>query len=288
MVADENLQPGGDTDHSAKNQRRAREPGERSIRGLPTSPPAGSICDIAPPRGEISTLQSSYVNGPFVIQSHSTDDSAYQEALGFLYGRINYEQMTSGSSRFPFRLQRTSELLRALGLADYLHTQTTRPKVPIVHIAGTKGKGSTACMVAASLTSAGLKTGLYTSPHLHRLEERFQIDGEPCSSGELVALVQQIRPATESVADPRHRPPSFFELITAIALLHFDRCDCDAIVLEVGLGGRLGQHQCVRSQRDRDHVDRSRPPTHSRRHDGSDRRRESWHLQSECAPGQRG
>lgn len=173
-------------------------------------------------------------------QNHSrTPDSSYQQALAFLYDRINYERIAEPAGRFKFRLQRIRELMRQLGLSDYLYNpQDTRPKVPLVHIAGTKGKGSTAAMVAAALTAAGLKTGLYTSPHLHQLEERFRIDGVLCSQQEIVHLVQRIAPATKAV-ERQLGPTSFFELTTTLALLHFDSANCDAIVLEVGLGGRL-------------------------------------------------
>ncbi len=174
-----------------------------------------------------------------MIESQSVDEQAYRAALGFLYDRINYERMASGSSRYHFWLQRTDQLLIQLGLSGYLHSQTVKPKVPIVHIAGTKGKGSTSAMVAAALTSAGMKTGLYTSPHLHHLEERFMIDGQPCSQADLVALVDRIEPVARAIGKDSGREPSFFELTTVVALLHFDTSDCDAVVLEVGLGGRL-------------------------------------------------
>jgi len=108
----------------------------------------------------------------------------------------------------------------------------------LIHIAGTKGKGSTAAMVSAVLTESGLRTGLYTSPHLHKLEERFRIDSVPCSATELVDLVGRVAPVAEEV-ERESGPASFFELTTALAMLHFDTAECDAIVLEVGLGGRL-------------------------------------------------
>ncbi len=153
-------------------------------------------------------------------------------------------------------------LLEKLGLEKYLHLSATKPlaangdvpatisptrPVPLVHIAGTKGKGSTATIVATLLTAAGYRTGLYTSPHLHHLEERFCVDGEPCSKPDLVELVDCIREAMQPEAD-RKSPESnasesngysFFELTTALALLYFDRQRCDCVVLEVGLGGRL-------------------------------------------------
>lgn len=162
----------------------------------------------------------------------------FDQALRFLYDRIDYEKLVRGTARYPFRLQRITELMRRLGLQEYLFADSENPKVPLVHIAGTKGKGSIAAMVAAALTESGLRTGLFTSPHLHRLEERFRIDGQPCSQADVVDLVTFIREVT-SQEDDATREPSFFELTTAMAMLHFDRRECDAIVLEVGLGGRL-------------------------------------------------
>jgi dihydrofolate synthase/folylpolyglutamate synthase len=163
----------------------------------------------------------------------------YEQALKYLYDRINYERIVEPTSRYKFRLQRITELLRRLGLSDYLYTESRpEPKIPLVHIAGTKGKGSTAAMVSAAISASGLRTGLYTSPHLHRLEERFCIDSVPCSEDELVDLVRRIAGATEAV-ERELGPPSFFELTTALAILHFHLSECDAIVLEVGLGGRL-------------------------------------------------
>jgi dihydrofolate synthase/folylpolyglutamate synthase len=176
----------------------------------------------------------------------TTPDDAYEKALSFLYGQINYEKMTvSNANRYRFRLQRMSELLQQLGLERYLYSPSSpKPPIPLIHIAGTKGKGSVAAMVAAMLTASGLRTGLYTSPHLHRLEERFRIDGEACPPEQLVKLAQELRQAVVSPSitsdSPRHKDgPSFFELTTALALLYFERSHCQAIVLEVGLGGRL-------------------------------------------------
>ncbi len=173
-------------------------------------------------------------------------DDAYQNALSFLYGQINYEKMTvSSANRYRFRLQRMSELLQELGLGHYLYSESSpKPPIPLIHIAGTKGKGSVAAMVAAMLTANGLRTGLYTSPHLHRLEERFRVNAEACPPEHLVTLVQEIRqavvsPSFTSDSTSPTDSPSFFELTTALALLHFERSHCQAIVLEVGLGGRL-------------------------------------------------
>lgn len=175
-------------------------------------------------------------------------DDRYDQALGFLYDRIDYERMATVTSRYPFRLQRITELLMRLELGQYLYPHSPAPPVPLVHIAGTKGKGSTAAMVAAMLSASGFRTGLYTSPHLHELQERFRIDAEPCSRQDIVTLVDQIRPIAEAMATEPVGAPSFFDLTTAMALLHFDRRRCDAVVLEVGLGGRLDStNACVPS-----------------------------------------
>src|SRR3954470_22753109 len=93
----------------------------------------------------------------------------YQDSLAFLYGRLNYERV--GMPRIPseLRLGRMRRLLRRLG--------DPHDALGVVHVAGTKGKGSTSAMIAAALTAAGYSTGLFCSPHLQRLEERFNIDG---------------------------------------------------------------------------------------------------------------
>src|SRR5207248_10100461 len=94
------------------------------------------------------------------------------------------------------------------------------------------------------------RTGLLCSPHLHRLEERFNVDGRAATAGELVALVEAVRPAVLE-ADARaagrlERGPTFFEITTAMGLLHFARRRAGAVVLEVGLGGRLDSTNAVR------------------------------------------
>ena len=193
--------------------------------------------------GERSPWESPNLEKSALDQSNATKttcrEQTYREALSFLYKRINYERLASQTSAYPFRLQRTGDLLNQMGLGAYLHSEVTKPKVPIVHIAGTKGKGSTASLVAAGLSAAGLRTGLYTSPHLIDLEERFQVDGQPCSQSQLVDLVADVEPAVELIGRESDVQPSFFELTTCLALKHFDKSECDAIVLEVGLGGRL-------------------------------------------------
>jgi dihydrofolate synthase/folylpolyglutamate synthase len=160
-----------------------------------------------------------------------------EAAMRFLLGRIDYERSRSMPyDPHQLGLGRMRELLDRLG----------RPErgLPVVHVAGTKGKGSTSAMIAAALSAAGLRTGLFTSPHLDRVEERIRIDGRPCEPEELVELVELVRPAVEAMnphdpAAPGARIPTYFEIITAMALVHFARWKARAAVLEVGLGGRL-------------------------------------------------
>lgn len=113
-------------------------------------------------------------------------------------------------------------------------------KVPIVHVAGTNGKGSVSAMVEALLRSTGRRVGLYTSPHLVRLGERVQVDRHPLTEAEILAYVAELQPVADrlGVPDPADRP-SFFEFMTAMAFLQFARRNCAAAVIEVGLGGRL-------------------------------------------------
>ena len=157
----------------------------------------------------------------------------YANAIAYLYGRINYER-TAETAPYPFRLRRMTELLDRLDLRGIAGAD-----VPVVHIAGTKGKGSTSTMVASMLTAAGYRTGLYTSPHLVRLEERFTVDGALAEPQTVVALIEALRCEADRMASTDLGAPTFFEMTTAMALMHFRNSQCTAVVLEVGLGGKL-------------------------------------------------
>lgn len=112
--------------------------------------------------------------------------------------------------------------------------------LPMVHITGTNGKGSTAAMLDAILSEAGWRTGLYTSPHLVRLGERVQVSRRILSEAELVAYSQELRPAAERIAARAPEDhPSFFEFMTAMAFLQFQRRACDIGLIEVGMGGEF-------------------------------------------------
>lgn len=156
-----------------------------------------------------------------------------QAAIDYLYGRINYERTAVVPyGREAFRLERMRELLARL--------ENPQDRLRIVHVAGTKGKGSTSAMLAAMLTAGGYRAGLFTSPHLQRLEERFMVDGQPCSERQLIECVEQVRQvAAEMDRLGSEHQPTFFELLTAVGLLHFANTGVDFAVLEVGLGGRL-------------------------------------------------
>lgn len=130
-------------------------------------------------------------------------------------------------------LHRTEELLERLG--------RPQDELRIVHVAGTNGKGSTCAFVAGILQEAGYKTGLFTSPYILRFNERVQVNRKDISDEELYAAACEVRDAAESMEEQ----PTAFELITAVALLHFARVGCEAVVLEVGLGGRLDSTNVV-------------------------------------------
>ena len=124
-------------------------------------------------------------------------------------------------------LTRITELLRRLG--------DPHKSLKFVHITGTNGKGSTAAMVASVLARAGLKTGLYTSPHLWRFHERFQVNGQPIPDQDLGRIGERVIKAGREMEDTATE----FDLMTALGMLYFQEAGCDLVVLEVGLGGRL-------------------------------------------------
>ena len=124
-------------------------------------------------------------------------------------------------------LSRVRELLHRIG--------DPQDTLQFVHIAGTNGKGSTAAMLAAVLQAAGYTTGLFTSPFLEQFAERMQVNGQPIPDAELAAACETLQPCIAAMDDQ----PTEFELVTAAAMLWFQRRGCDIVVLEVGLGGRL-------------------------------------------------
>jgi dihydrofolate synthase/folylpolyglutamate synthase len=159
-----------------------------------------------------------------------TSDLAYQAARDFWYGLINFEHLAPTPA--DLKLDQTRALMARLG--------DPQRRLRVLHVAGSKGKGSTSAMLAAVLRRAGYRTGLFTSPHLCGVEERFRVDGVPISRGELTALLHEVRGVVcgeGGAANSSH--PTFFEVATAVGFLHFVRRRVEAAVIEVGLGGRL-------------------------------------------------
>lgn len=156
---------------------------------------------------------------------------SYEDALAFWFGRINYEQTGMPADLRGLKLERMQALLARLG--------KPQERLRIIHIAGSKGKGSTAAMVSAILQTAGYRTGLFTSPHLCRVEERVQVAGQCITPKELTQLMQEIELACAGVEATGHGAPTFFEIITALSWMHFERRRVDWAVVEVGLGGRF-------------------------------------------------
>ena len=146
----------------------------------------------------------------------------YPDSVQFLYALGN-EIKTA-----RLGLDRITQVLDALG--------RPQERVPFVHVAGTNGKGSTCSMIESGLRAAGHRTGLFTSPHLAEPTERIQIDGRPISAGRFTAAFEQVHTAVERVLDMH---TTYFETVTAMALIVFAEERVDTVVLEVGLGGRL-------------------------------------------------
>ncbi|NBR04163.1 MAG: bifunctional folylpolyglutamate synthase/dihydrofolate synthase [Planctomycetes bacterium] len=161
-----------------------------------------------------------------MLSSKYPDDSP----RGFWYGLINFEH------RLPtpddFKLDRMRKLLDLLGNPE--------KKLKFVHVAGSKGKGSTSAMLAAILSHQGLRTGLYTSPHLFNVEERFSINGQIISPDSLDLILAKIK---KVIGFPECKElgfiPTFFEVATVVAFIYFLESKVDLAILEVGLGGRL-------------------------------------------------
>jgi dihydrofolate synthase/folylpolyglutamate synthase len=162
----------------------------------------------------------------------------YQKALEYLYSFIDYEKLP-GAAPPRMGLEKIQTLLRKLD-DPHIH-------YPVAHIAGTKGKGSTAAMTAAIMQESGYRVGLYTSPHLVSFRERIQINGRLISESDLCRMVHRIRPAIEEMArEPDGAPETFFDVWTALAFLFFAEQSVDLAVVEVGLGGRLDSTNVTR------------------------------------------
>lgn len=154
-------------------------------------------------------------------------EKAYNLALDYLYSFVDYSlKHASELAKADFNLDRMRALMDELGNPE--------AQYPIIHVAGTKGKGSVSALAASALGVAGYRTGLYTSPHLQDYAERIQVNGRAIPHADLAALVDEIKPAVARVPYL-----TTFEITTALGFLYFARQGCQAAVIEVGLGGRL-------------------------------------------------
>lgn len=188
----------------------------------------------------ICLLQFTYPPGK--IQCHTADDvtarwelprmstevlHAYQEALDYLYRFVDYSLVRNfRHTPEKFDLARMETILN---LMDNPHL-----RYPVVHVAGTKGKGSTSALIASALTAAGYRVGFYSSPHLQEFTERLQVNGAPIRKADLVTLVNDFKPLIDQVENI-----TWFEITTALGFAYFLRQNVDVAVIEVGLGGRL-------------------------------------------------
>jgi len=156
----------------------------------------------------------------------------YTDAVARIMGLADFERGTHSPGHATFHLERISRLMDRLG--------DPHLAVPTVHVAGTKGKGSTAAMISSILTAQGYTAGLYTSPALHRVVERIRVGLDPVGESVFAALVDRIWPEARWVSDHGgFGGVTFFEFVTAMAFLHFQQIGADVQVIEVGLGGRL-------------------------------------------------
>ncbi len=154
-------------------------------------------------------------------------ETSYNNSLDYLYSFVDYSlKHSSELAKADFNLDRMFALMELLG-----NPQT---KYPVIHVAGTKGKGSTSALCAAALQAAGYTVGLYTSPHLLDYVERIQINGAPITHEQLIDLVEEIKPFVAQI-----EKLTTFEITTALAFMAFAKHGVTAAVFEVGLGGRL-------------------------------------------------
>ncbi|MCE5334018.1 MAG: bifunctional folylpolyglutamate synthase/dihydrofolate synthase [Desulfobacteraceae bacterium] len=153
--------------------------------------------------------------------------SVYRESIDYLYGLQKYG--------IKFGLNCTEKLLERVG--------NPHRKLRFIHVAGTNGKGSTAAMLSSVLQKHGLRTGLYTSPHLVRFTERFRIDDREVSPERILRVFEKIRATIDT-----SQPPTFFEMVTAMAFLYFAEEKTDWVIAEAGMGGRLDATNVISPQ----------------------------------------
>jgi dihydrofolate synthase/folylpolyglutamate synthase len=151
----------------------------------------------------------------------------YQQTLDYLYSFVDFSlSRMDRNAASKFNLERMVRLMASL--------DDPQEKFAIIHVAGTKGKGSVSALCSSALQAGGYRVGLYTSPHLHDYNERIKVNDQPIPHADLVSFVEKLKPHIESIPEL-----TTFEITTALALTYFGDKDVDVAVLEVGLGGRL-------------------------------------------------
>lgn len=185
------------------------------------------------------SLQRSPENKSSPKPGVSHDDVAAGSAKTeeYLYGRINYERSREDRSNSQdFRFETIQQLLQ--------YRDNPHLKYPVIHVAGTKGKGSVVAMIASILQAAGYRAGVYSSPHLEAIHERIVVDHSPIAPDAFNALIESFHRDVAKIDQavthrPELHPPTFFEIMTAAAFDYFAARKVDAAVIEVGMGGRL-------------------------------------------------
>jgi dihydrofolate synthase / folylpolyglutamate synthase len=164
--------------------------------------------------------------------THTLLVMSFADAVTYLYSLMDYERAPERKAAVRYlNLERMAQLATLAG--------NPHEALRCAHIAGTKGKGSTAALLASILRAAGRRTGLYTSPHLLTFRERIVVDGVPIPEEAFAAEMDAARPLVEAMRDTPGGPPSFFEVLTLMAFRWFLQQGVEVAVLETGLGGRL-------------------------------------------------
>ena len=157
---------------------------------------------------------------------------SYKDAVELIMGLADFERGSHSPGHGVFHLDRMRLLMDRVG--------NPHLGVPTIHVAGTKGKGSTSAMITSILSADGYRTGLYTSPHLHSVTERIRVGLEPVSKADFAGLVERLWPESVHVSERGgYGEITFFEFVTGMAFMHFEQVGADYQVIEVGLGGRL-------------------------------------------------
>ncbi len=163
----------------------------------------------------------------------------YNEALNYIMSIPAFSPKSIVNGTEPFDLESITELLNRLG--------DPQDDLKYVHIAGTNGKGSTASYINQILIESGLTVGLYTSPYIERFTERIRVNNEEISEDELAALTEKVAKTVDKMKADGCRLPSEYEVVSAIAFLYYKEKNCDIVVLEVGLGGRLDATNVIKT-----------------------------------------